>query len=306
MPFSFFAMDSYRSAKAISFFPTEEATDQSNLPAPRQEAARRIRFGADEDTNYVNSISNDIGGSTVEIGERRPAVSAYKRPDDGAIYNASPNNNNNYYSRQYEYSYDNQGQYYNPQQSPQYYSQTQQGNYYRPQRPQQQPVTRPSPPTSQTYHHIPYPQSQAYQQPQRQQHQQQTPYQQPYPYSPGPPPQGPYYQQQQQQRPPQGIYNYSPQQYENYSPNYPYADEADSGPGGILGGLGSLFSGGGGGFGGGQQANGGVGNQFGYAIENIVRYDDYQCVPKIVCQMVGNPQRQSTLPSWLNAPSLTA
>lgn len=49
-----------------------------------------------------------------------------------------------------------------------------------------------------------------------------------------------------------------------------------------------------------------VGGQFGSAVENIVRYDDQQCVPKIVCQMVGNPKRQATLPAWLNAPSLTA
>lgn len=79
--------------------------------------------------------------------------------------------------------------------------------------------------------------------------------------------------------------------------------------GGLLSGLGSLLSGGGAGsaFGGGPQNGiGGVGNQFGYAIENIVQFDDYQCVPKIVCQMVGNPQRQATLPGWLNAPSLTA
>lgn len=82
--------------------------------------------------------------------------------------------------------------------------------------------------------------------------------------------------------------------------------------GGLLGGLGNLFSGngiGGGGIGGGggpQNGLGAVGGQFGYAIENIVRFDDYQCVPKIVCQMVGNPQRQATLPGWLNAPSLTA
>lgn len=83
--------------------------------------------------------------------------------------------------------------------------------------------------------------------------------------------------------------------------------------GGLLGGLGSLLSGnglgggggGGGGLGGGGNPQSGIG-QFGYAIENIVRFDDYQCVPKIVCQMVGNPQRQATLPGWLNAPSLTA
>ncbi|XP_059610040.1 uncharacterized protein LOC132257222 [Phlebotomus argentipes] len=49
-----------------------------------------------------------------------------------------------------------------------------------------------------------------------------------------------------------------------------------------------------------------VGVQFGQAIENIARYDDLQCVPKILCQMVGNPNRQSSLPSFLSAPSLTA
>lgn len=76
--------------------------------------------------------------------------------------------------------------------------------------------------------------------------------------------------------------------------------------GGLLGNLGSLFSGNGAGGGGGASGLGAVGGQFGYAIENIVRFDDYQCVPKIVCQMVGNPQRQATLPGWLNAPSLTA
>lgn len=81
--------------------------------------------------------------------------------------------------------------------------------------------------------------------------------------------------------------------------------------GGLLGGLGSLLSGNGLGGGSGVGSGGGGGlpsgiSQFGYAIENIVQFDDYQCVPKIVCQMVGNPQRQATLPGWLNAPSLTA
>lgn len=51
---------------------------------------------------------------------------------------------------------------------------------------------------------------------------------------------------------------------------------------------------------------GNIGGQFGNALENIARFDDQQCVPKLLCQMVGNPNRPNNLPSWLNAPTLTA
>lgn len=58
------------------------------------------------------------------------------------------------------------------------------------------------------------------------------------------------------------------------------------------------------------QQNGGplgnVGGQFTKALEDISKFDDLQCVPKLLCQMIGNPRGQSNLPSYLNAPTLTA
>lgn len=44
-------------------------------------------------------------------------------------------------------------------------------------------------------------------------------------------------------------------------------------------------------------------NQFSKAIEEITRNDDYQCIPKVICQMVGSQRRQ---PSILNSPIFTA
>lgn len=44
-------------------------------------------------------------------------------------------------------------------------------------------------------------------------------------------------------------------------------------------------------------------NQFSKAIEEITRNDDYQCIPKVICQMVGSQRRQ---PSLLSSPIFTA
>lgn len=51
---------------------------------------------------------------------------------------------------------------------------------------------------------------------------------------------------------------------------------------------------------------GNFGGQLGKALEDISKNDDYQCVPKLLCQMVGNPRSQNSLPSFINAPTLTA
>lgn len=42
--------------------------------------------------------------------------------------------------------------------------------------------------------------------------------------------------------------------------------------------------------------------QFGKAIEEITRHDDLQCIPKIICQMVGGQRRQSSLTPLLGSP----
>lgn len=87
--------------------------------------------------------------------------------------------------------------------------------------------------------------------------------------------------------PPTSNQNYAGQ-FENYRPTTP------AGPFGNL--LNNI-----------QQGQfGNIGGQLGYALENIARFDDQQCVPKLLCQMVGNPNRPNNLPSWLNAPTLTA
>ena len=51
---------------------------------------------------------------------------------------------------------------------------------------------------------------------------------------------------------------------------------------------------------------GNVGGQFAKALEDIAHYDDLQCVPKILCQMIGSQRGQGTLPGFINAPTLTA
>lgn len=65
--------------------------------------------------------------------------------------------------------------------------------------------------------------------------------------------------------------------------------------------------GGGGGAGGPPPPNGGYYapnplGQFGKAIEEITRHDDLQCIPKIICQMVGGQRRQSSLSPLLGSP----
>lgn len=44
-------------------------------------------------------------------------------------------------------------------------------------------------------------------------------------------------------------------------------------------------------------------NQFARAIEEITRNDDFQCIPKVLCQMVGSQRRQ---PTFLNSPIFSA
>lgn len=44
-------------------------------------------------------------------------------------------------------------------------------------------------------------------------------------------------------------------------------------------------------------------NQFSKAIEEITRNDDFQCIPKVICQMVGSQRRQ---PSILGSPIFSA
>lgn len=44
-------------------------------------------------------------------------------------------------------------------------------------------------------------------------------------------------------------------------------------------------------------------NQFSKAIEEITRNDDFQCIPKVICQMVGSQRRQ---PSILGSPIFTS
>lgn len=41
-------------------------------------------------------------------------------------------------------------------------------------------------------------------------------------------------------------------------------------------------------------------------LERISRNDDLECVPKVLCQMVGNPQRRAQLPSYITSPGLQA
>lgn len=59
------------------------------------------------------------------------------------------------------------------------------------------------------------------------------------------------------------------------------------------------------GFGGPQFAglNGNPVNQFSKAIEEITRNDDYQCIPKVICQMVGSQRRQQSI---LSSPIFSA
>ncbi|XP_055918405.1 uncharacterized protein LOC129950489 [Eupeodes corollae] len=40
-------------------------------------------------------------------------------------------------------------------------------------------------------------------------------------------------------------------------------------------------------------------------LENIARNDDLQCVPKVLCQMLGSPTRRAQLPSFITSPVLT-
>lgn len=52
---------------------------------------------------------------------------------------------------------------------------------------------------------------------------------------------------------------------------------------------------------------GGAGGQFSKALDDISRFDDYQCVPKLLCQMIGNQRRQgANRPGFLNGQTLTA
>lgn len=48
------------------------------------------------------------------------------------------------------------------------------------------------------------------------------------------------------------------------------------------------------------------GNAILQGLEQISRNDDLECVPKVLCQMVGNPQRRAQLPSYITSPGLQA
>lgn len=306
---------------AISFFPEEPTATKTPDPlataeARRGAASRRIRFEEEDASagNYINT--NDI--SSTGVSNANDFYPSYYQTDQ---------NQNQYqalsYPQQQDYSQPQYQQQLQQQQQSQAYPGQQQ--YY-----QQQQTYRPS-----------YNQNQDYSQDYSQQFQAQQPYRPPisqyqppdvqYPVNYRPPkpvqsdnryPQytatrpGPQYQRPTggQQRPYylSDYYAQRPQQNQQSDPNYAqqygyYRPNQAGRPGGSGGsGSGSQF---GGGIGAAGPPGGGgelLGGQFAHAIENIVRYDDFQCVPKIVCQMVGNPQRQSTLPAWLNAPSLTA
>jgi hypothetical protein len=97
---------------------------------------------------------------------------------------------------------------------------------------------------------------------------------------------------------------YSPNKnspYPYYQPNYAhqygnYRPTQRPAPSGFSGILNSIQNG----------QIGSIGGQFSKALEDISANDDLLCVPKLVCQMIGNPRRQSQLPSFMNSPAITA
>lgn len=54
------------------------------------------------------------------------------------------------------------------------------------------------------------------------------------------------------------------------------------------------------------QQPGGPFGQLGKAVEEITRNDDYQCIPKVLCQMVGSQRRQNIQSTILSSPIFSA
>ncbi|KAL5293046.1 hypothetical protein ACFFRR_011673 [Megaselia abdita] len=73
----------------------------------------------------------------------------------------------------------------------------------------------------------------------------------------------------------------------------------------FLGPLSNLLGGGGASSGTPASSNS-MGNNILQGLEQISRNDDLECVPKVLCQMVGNPQRRVQLPSYITSPGLQA
>lgn len=61
-------------------------------------------------------------------------------------------------------------------------------------------------------------------------------------------------------------------------------------------------------FGGGTSSpsSGSMGTNILQGLQHISRNDDLECVPKVLCQMVGNPERRAQLPSYITSPGLQA
>ncbi|XP_037909029.1 uncharacterized protein LOC119650370 isoform X2 [Hermetia illucens] len=122
----------------------------------------------------------------------------------------------------------------------------------------------------------------------------QSPYPYDYPYQPQydqsgrPPPPYPYPH-------PESIQQQSPYDYPSYASLFNNF-QAFSNP------LTSLFSG----FTGGGRPSNPLGSQITKALENISANDDLNCVPKLLCQMIGNPERRAELPGFLTAPAITS
>lgn len=53
-------------------------------------------------------------------------------------------------------------------------------------------------------------------------------------------------------------------------------------------------------------SSGSMGINIRQGLEHISRNDDLECVPKVLCQMVGNPQRRIQLPSYITSSGLHA
>lgn len=70
--------------------------------------------------------------------------------------------------------------------------------------------------------------------------------------------------------------------------------------------LSNLLGGGGGGGTPSYQSSSPSTNAILQGLEKISRNDDLECVPKVLCQMVGNPQRRAQLPSYITSPALQA
>lgn len=88
-----------------------------------------------------------------------------------------------------------------------------------------------------------------------------------------------YYQQPQPNTNPYYPQNYA-NQFGNYRPTRPSTGQ--SGLGGLSGGVSNLLN---------NIRGTSVGGQFSKAINDISENDELNCVPKLLCQMIGNPRR---------------